>query len=267
VNEAGDDSPSVGSYGRDVVADTAGNVYLTGFFYSPIARFGNLSVTNAGTDGYSSDIFVAKYDGHGGVQWVRSAGGTHEDYAGSIALNGSGDLYVAGSFESGIANFAGIFITNTFTNLFGRGTGDGFLAKYTSNGGIVSVQGFGGSQHDYLWSMALDAVGNIFISGAYTSADMVLDLPPTDGGYDGFIAKFGTAVPPLLTVRSAGPSSVELSWPALAERFYVETVPSFQSPLNWQSNAVPVERVGMTNRVLIDTGTQGRLYRLKRPAP
>jgi hypothetical protein len=266
VNEAGHDTAGDGTYGTDVVTDTKGDIYLTGFFSGPAARFGGLSVTNSG-DGQPSDLFLAKYDEHGSVHWVKSAGGTYNEYATRVALDTTGDLYVVGGFESSVANFGGIFVANTFTNFFGWGTGDGFLAKYTSNGDIISVQRFGGSEHDYLVTTAIDGVGNLFVGGAYSSTDMNHGLPPSDWGYEGFIAKFETAVPPRLEARSPGQSIIELSWPALAERFYVETAASFQSPLNWQSNAVPVERVGMTNRVLIDAAAQGGLYRLKRPSP
>jgi hypothetical protein len=268
VNEAGDDElVGDGTNGTDVRVDATGNIYLTGFFSGRVARFGGLSVTNSGTDGHYSDVFLAKYDQYGAVKWVTSAGGTRHEFAGRVALDLTGDIYVAGSFESGIANFGGVWIADTFTNSFGWGSGDGFLAKYTANGDIISVQRFGGSGHDLLIGVALDPAGNLFVAGAYTSTDMALDLPPSEGSYDSFLAKFETPVPPLLAVRSTGLSTAELAWSALSERFYLESAPSFQSPFNWQSNPAPIQRIGATNRVSIDTVAQGKVYRLRRNTP
>ena len=264
VNQAGEDTPDDGSYGTDVVADRKGNVYLTGFFSGPVAHFGSLSVTNTSADGgWNPDIFLARYDEQGAVHWVISAGGAHREHVSSVALDGAGDLYLAGSFTSSNANFGGIVITNNFTPPV---VADGFLAKYTANGDVIWVKQVGGSRDDVLWNTAVDVAGNVFIAGMYQSSDMGLGLPPSVGSYDSFVAKFETAIPPLLKIRSTGFSTGELRWSALAEGFYLEFSSTFQSESDWHSNTVPVERFGSTNRVIIDTSSAATFYRLKRAA-
>jgi hypothetical protein len=61
--------------GTSLATDVNGNVYVTGYFYSPTITFGTTTLTNVGI----GDIFIAKYDGAGAVLWAKSAGGTGYD--------------------------------------------------------------------------------------------------------------------------------------------------------------------------------------------
>ena len=52
------------------------------------------------------DIFVVKLDTAGTFQWAVSAGSTDKDYGLSIAVDGSGNVYVTGLINSaGAANY------------------------------------------------------------------------------------------------------------------------------------------------------------------
>ena len=72
----------------------------------------------------------------------------------------SGNIYVAGAFM-GTANFGGASITAV-------GIQDIFLAKW-SGAALQWVKRFGGPNNDYASSMAIDAAGNIIISGVFAS--------------------------------------------------------------------------------------------------
>ena len=50
-----------------VTTDNAGNIYLTGYFYSPTITIGTYTFTNAGNVG---DIFIVKYDSNGNILWA-----------------------------------------------------------------------------------------------------------------------------------------------------------------------------------------------------
>ncbi|MBI3656974.1 MAG: SBBP repeat-containing protein [Acidobacteria bacterium] len=58
------------------------------------------------------DIFLAKYDAAGNVLWARRAGGSDDDLANGVAVDGSGNAYVTGFFD-GTATFG----TTTLTKL------------------------------------------------------------------------------------------------------------------------------------------------------
>jgi hypothetical protein len=115
-------------YFRSVSTDASGNVYVTGYFYSPTITFGTTTLTNAG----GFDIFIAKYDAAGNVLWAKSAGGTDDDLGYSVTTDASGNVYVTGSFDSPTITFG----TTTLTN---AGSVDMFIAKYDGTGTGVGV--------------------------------------------------------------------------------------------------------------------------------
>jgi hypothetical protein len=68
-----------------MAVDAAGNVYVTGHS------------VGAGT---GTDFMTIKYSPAGDTVWTRRAGGTGDDSAFALALDGSGNVYVTGCQES-----------------------------------------------------------------------------------------------------------------------------------------------------------------------
>lgn len=174
-----------GSYAFDlgygVGADNAGNVYIAGK-YEMNAYFGG---TYVGCKG-NHDIYLAKYGPDGSFKWVRTAGGSIGDYAHAIAVDGAGNSYITGEYET-TTYFGSIALTS-------RGNNDVFVAKYDTNGNLVWVRNLaGGGGNDRGLSISTSA-GNVYISGrfqgtAYFGGTQVV----TSGGIDIFVAKYTTA--------------------------------------------------------------------------
>ena len=104
---------------KALAVDAGGNVYVTGNFTSvPTATFGNTTLTNAGAAGTTkADVFVAKLDGTSHTwQWAASAGGgtrvNGDDYGTAIAMDGLGNVYVGGNFNSSVAFFGTMQVAN-----------------------------------------------------------------------------------------------------------------------------------------------------------
>jgi hypothetical protein len=110
-------------YGFSVAVDAAGNPYLGGVFGSPTINFGSITLTN--TSG--GDMFLVKYDTGGNALWAKCTGGPAIAVAMSIAVDASGNPYVAGEFGSPTINFGS-------TTLTSAGSYDMFLAKLESSG-------------------------------------------------------------------------------------------------------------------------------------
>ncbi|MCM0590284.1 MAG: SBBP repeat-containing protein [Gloeotrichia echinulata DEX184] len=104
-------------FGNDITVDSSGNIYVTGRF-SGTGTFGNITLT---ADSISSDAFVVKLDNNGNVLSAKKFGGSSYDSGNGIAIDGAGNTYVTGSFNS----------TATFgnTSLTSVGTSDGFVVK------------------------------------------------------------------------------------------------------------------------------------------
>ena len=102
-------------YVRDMAIDSKNNLYLTGEFTSTTASFGSsLSVSRNGP----REVFVAKLSSGGTWEWVVQTSGLGAKYAGRIALDGNGHIYVSGWF-TGQAAFGGSKkVTATQKDLF-----------------------------------------------------------------------------------------------------------------------------------------------------
>ena len=121
---------------NSIAVDGSGNVYVTG------------SSTGSGTD---FDYATLKYNSSGILQWLKRYNGpiNSSDYANSIALDGSGNVYVTGQSP-------GSGLSYDYTTI-----------KYNSSGDSVWVKRYNGPANstDNANSIALDGSGNVFVTG------------------------------------------------------------------------------------------------------
>jgi hypothetical protein len=120
------------------------------------------------------------------AQWAEKIAGTNYDYATSVAVDASGNVYVAGYFSSSTLTLNnGITLSNTNDN-------DGYIAKYNSSGVCQWAKKIAGTSDDYAYSVAVDASGNVYVAGAFSSSTLTLNngIMLTKSGYDdGFVTK------------------------------------------------------------------------------
>jgi len=174
VKQAGGTSEE---WGIGVAVDSNGNSYVTGF-YQESATFGTITLTSSG----GNDIFVAKLDSNGNWLWAKQAGGTSYDEGVSIAVDTNGNSYVTGDFSA-----SATFGTTTLTS---SGEGDIFVAKMDISGNWLWAQQAGGTDYDSGFSVAVDANGNIYVTGSFKeSATLGTTTLTSSGSEDIFIAK------------------------------------------------------------------------------
>ncbi|MBA4851473.1 SBBP repeat-containing protein [Emticicia sp. BO119] len=162
-----------------IAVDGSGNFYVVGM-YSGSVTFGATTLTSSG----HSDIFIAKYNKAGVVQWAQSAGGTAGEYGSDIAVDASGNIYITGGF-SGTATFGTSSITS-------GGNNDVFIAGYTNNGVLLWVQQVGGAGDAMGTSIAIDESNNVYVTGNYanTATFGATSITSQSFTYDIFIAKY-----------------------------------------------------------------------------
>jgi hypothetical protein len=177
---------TVGGYDNDeaycISVDSFGNAFIAGFFYSNTINFGSTTLTNSG----NSSIFLAKYDISGNVLWAKNAIGTAEDYAKSVAVNASGNIFLTGTFDSNTIRFGSITLTNAYAGHF-----DIFFTKFDSNGNVLWAKSSGGTSNDFATSVSVDASGNTYVAGIFDSPTLNIDtITLTNmGPWNIFIAK------------------------------------------------------------------------------
>jgi len=164
-------------YGYDIAMDAVGNKYVTGY-YQGTSTFGATTLTSAG----SNDIFVMKVDTTDSIIWAKSFGGTSSDYGRSIAVDGSGNVYVTGTYYSS-GTFGSTTLSGTYDEVF-------LVKMSASTGAVVWAIDGGGSNYDYATGVAVDGSGNVYVCGYYSGSMTFGSYSQSSyGSYDLFVAK------------------------------------------------------------------------------
>ena len=154
-----------------VVSD--GNVFWAGIF-SDTLHF--IDITNDSLMGHSkgiSDVFIAKLDGSGNLNWIKTFGGGDEDYVNSINLNSSGDILLVGE-SKGLCDF----IPDTVINydLLSYGYSDIYICELDSGGNFAWAKQLGGANYSIGSNLTIDNLDNIYGIGYFIDT---LDADPS----------------------------------------------------------------------------------------
>jgi len=171
------------------------------------------------------DAFIAKFSGSNLSRvWSTYFGGSGWDEAYSVAVDGSGNVFVVGRTNS-TSNFplwhpgGGAYFDNSYNgDLY-----DAFIAKFSgSNLSRVWCTYFGGNSEDGAHSVAVDGSGDVFVVGWTTSTSGFPLWNPgggayyqntNNGGADAFIAKFsGSNLSRVWSTYYGGSSHELLRW-------------------------------------------------------
>lgn len=176
--------------GTSVVIDASGNSYTTGYFYSTVDFDPGNAEYNLTSEG-DADIFVLKLDASGNFLWAKGIGSTGADKGMGIALDASGNIYTVGSFSVTVDFDPGAGVIN----LTSLGLTDIFVLKLDPSGNFMMAQRKGGRTNDAANGIALDASGNIFITGTFSgqSGNPGDEWVSIKGTPDAFVSKLNAA--------------------------------------------------------------------------
>ena len=169
-----------------VGVDTEGNVYITGYITGEVV-FGSSQTNDLNfiSSNGLADIFIAKYNPEGILQWVRKEGGRHDDQAFGLAIDRYNNIYISGYF-TGSTN-------STCNGVVSNGSVDLFLAKYDAAGNCIWVEGAGSVGLDKSLGVAVDTFGNVIMTGFYygvANFNNSVRIEADGLSSDGFIAKY-----------------------------------------------------------------------------
>lgn len=156
-----------------VVVDSSDNVYVDGSFAGTGVNFnkfngpGTVALDGAG----SLDAYLIKLDPSLTLSFARRFGSKQADLANGLGIDANNNLYVSG-FEAGQSSFG---TTGLGTNVLDTGNGvtnviNAFVLEVDSTGGFVQANGAGGSGQTSAEAIAVNASGQIAITGFYTGA-------------------------------------------------------------------------------------------------
>ncbi|MHA1253606.1 MAG: SBBP repeat-containing protein [Candidatus Helarchaeota archaeon] len=118
----------------DIVIDENNDLYITGMSES------------YGAGNY--DVLLMKYNSSGSLKWNITWGGSGYEVGYAMDIDNEGNLYITG-----------------YTDSYGAGDLDIILLKFNSSGNLEWNKTWGGSAEDFGKGIALDSLGNIYITG------------------------------------------------------------------------------------------------------
>jgi hypothetical protein len=180
----------------DLAVGARGEVYFVGVLRGT-ADFGGGPLTAEW-----EDVLVVSLDRDGAHRWSRRYGTAGGDRATGIALGPDGNVYVTGDFSGFTVDTRSITLGGS--TLPSVGVSDVFVASYTADGAHRASRAFGSGLTDTGAGIAVDARGNVMVTGTFGASAPVPGSPvmnlagealtATMGG-DAFIAKLSLSAP------------------------------------------------------------------------
>jgi hypothetical protein len=179
-------------YCYGLAVDAGGNAFVAGYFLNT-ADFGTTTLASAG----GPDAFVARLTPY--LQWTQAvrAGGTNNDFGMALALDGAGNVVLAGYFN-GTASFGPVALASA-------GGPDAFVARLSPTLQWTQAVRAGGTGNDVALALAVDAAGTATIAGVFRgSAAFGATSLLSAGGNDVFVARLSPAGQWLQAVQGGG---------------------------------------------------------------
>jgi len=150
---------------NDITLDSYGNIYLTGYFMSPVISFDSITLNKIGT----YDPYIVKYDSNGNVLWALNFGGIGPDFSDHVVCDNDGNIYLSGDFENDTLHFSSFSLIDSSGN---SGAGSSFLVKLDSSGNSLWGKSY---SHNtiILEDMVVDSNNNILITGLYNGTTFI----------------------------------------------------------------------------------------------
>ncbi|OFY74062.1 MAG: hypothetical protein A2265_02730, partial [Bacteroidetes bacterium RIFOXYA12_FULL_33_9] len=136
-------------------------VSSNGYYYFAGSYSGSLYI---GADTYTSlglkDLVVLKVDSDGNILWVKTGGGTKDDFWNSIDHDAEGNIFLTGSIYG-----SGTISSETITI---NGSSDMIYAKYDADGNLIFAANKGGAGADI--GVDVSVLNNyVHLTGAFTN--------------------------------------------------------------------------------------------------
>ncbi len=198
--------------GNGIAVDRFGNAYVMGWTESTLGGIGNFPTTPNAFQHQtmtpyvdSQKVFVTKVNSTGtALIYSTLLGGENYDVASGFTIDTSMNAYIAGwtkshHYPTTPDAFQSVDIADSTA---ARNTGyDGIVTELNATGsGLIYSTYLGGESENMARGIALDDSGDIYVVGQTTSAGTFpigfpvtpgVFQPQNNGGYDGFVTKFG----------------------------------------------------------------------------
>lgn len=140
--------------GLGLAADSNGRCYVSGRFAGSV-NFGSVQRKANGGE----DLFVVRLDPQGKVLWSLSAGGSGDDAAAAVALDGKGQLLLTGDILGKVKIGARTLDAEVYHDVL--------VARLTPEGKVAWAISGGSPDSDAGFQIAADQAGNSYVTGYF----------------------------------------------------------------------------------------------------
>lgn len=184
----------------------SGHLYVTGY-YNSMVNFGGTSQTSSGSD----DIFIAKYDTSGILEWVKSGHSLGQyDMGFKLDIDEFENIYAIGKFE----------LTVTFDTIIrtSLGNSDVFVCKLDSAGNFIWVKTYGGVladeglDIDVLPNTTLFSNTNFYITGYFSGTAYFDNQSISSYGNKDIFVVAENSLTSIKWIKTAGGTGDDLGW-------------------------------------------------------
>jgi hypothetical protein len=176
-------------YSEGVAMGPAGDVYVAGNFSTSVDFDPGPGVDTHVSHG-NYDVFLSKYDPSFNYSWTLTWGGPGLDDSHMISVRG-GNVFVVGHITLSVD----MDPTDGVDMKTSAGGADMVLSKFDSNAEYIWSRSWGSYGDEYTRGFASDDLGNLYITGGFSSSSMDFDPGPDDdihnsnGGLDIYLMK------------------------------------------------------------------------------
>ena len=210
--------------------DSSGNVIAVGHFTST-TDFGGGALAPVG----GVDIFVAKFDSTGTYLWAKRFGSTGDEYAYSVAVDSTGNVFLTGLFQ-GTFNFGGTNLVSTSGGI------DTYVAKLSGvDGSHIWSENFPiNSSNDIGNGIAVDPSGNPIFTGSFLGAiNFGGGVLSSAGSEDVFLVKLAGSNGAHTWSKSFGSTGIDIAYGVTVDASSnVVAVGSFSGSVNFGGGAL-----------------------------
>ena len=218
-------------YATSMAVDSSGNVLVTG---------------QSTASGGAYDYATIKYSAAGVPLWTNRYNGpaSSDDTAAAVAVDDSGNVFVTGGStgRGGLTDGGGL---------------DYATIAYSSAGTALWTNRYDGPNgRDQAVAMAVDASGNVFVTGASWNVGDENEYATI---------KYSSSTPPSLTIALTPTNTVAVSWPSPSTGFMLQQNTHALVAANWSNVLATPSDDGTTKVFIVDPPMGNRFYRLVHP--
>jgi len=152
-------------FASGIAPDGHGGAYVAGQFTDRM-QAGRETVVGSGR----KDGFLARFDKHGDVDWVRAIGGTGDDRMEKVATDDEGNVYVVGTIagEVDVDRDGAIDVVS-------NGASDMLIASFDPDGALRFARATSGTARTMGWLVSVGREGELYVGGHYMAGTLDID--------------------------------------------------------------------------------------------